>query len=164
MCSVVVLILIGILAVPRCCGREENCRVVWIKNLSAQAQKPTPEVAPLFRTSNDDIDSGTSGLPRSILRALRVARNELVYTGWVMNEKNPMRVGKAPTTANAEVERDVDESVWSGHVLRNKISAESLRMIGWTILRRTTPLRIDFCYRNISFLIQRDTIKARQPC
>ena len=67
--------------------------------------KLTPEVTPLFGTSSDV--SGTSELPPIILRALRVARSELVYTSRMMFENNSMRIGKTPTTADAEVERDV---------------------------------------------------------
>ena len=81
--------MIGILAKPCFGGREEYCRVVGIKKITfLKLHKPklTPEAAPFFGTSSDV--SGTSELPPIILRALRVARSELVYTSWKMLEKN----------------------------------------------------------------------------
>ena len=75
-------------------------RISWVHKA-----RLTPELTLLFESSNDCI--GASKLSPTILRTLRVARSELEYTGWMLHEKNSMRVGKAPTTADAEVERDV---------------------------------------------------------
>lgn len=65
----------------------------------------TLDVAPLPVASNDDIGM-TEPLP-IILRTLRVARSELVYTRRILHEKYSKRIGKAPTTADAEEEQDV---------------------------------------------------------
>jgi len=45
----------------------------------------TPGVIPLFKGSNDAI--GITNLSLAILRTLRVARSELVYTGWILRDK-----------------------------------------------------------------------------